>query len=249
MSAVNDPWPPMDATQADRLARVCRFSQIGRCVNSVTHDVNNYLGAIMAYAELVAMEPGLSDDAQRMLREITGAVRKSSDLIGNLTDLARRDRRDMRVIEPAALAERVLDLRRYELKVGHIRLETAYGSEVKPFSVDLPKAELALMYLVSNAIEAIEPIEDKRVRVEVRAENGCVMFGVADSAEAIPAETCDRMFEPGFTTKDGPHLGMGLFVARAIARAHDGDLDYQPETGFRMRIPVNMRFDLETPPD
>ncbi len=246
---MNDPVPQMDATVADRMARVCRFSQIGRCVNSVTHDVNNYLGAIMAYAELVAMEPGVSDDAQRMLREITGAVRKSSDLIGNLTDLARRDRKDMRVIDPPALAERVLDLRRYELKVGHIRLETVYGSDVKPFSVDLPKAELALMYLVSNAIEAIEPIEDKRVRIEVRGDNGCVVFGVSDSAAAISEDICGKMFEPGFTTKDGPHLGMGLFVARAIARAHEGDLEYQPETGFLMRIPVNMRFDPEMPTD
>ena len=70
----------------EKLTLLFRYAQIGRCVNSVTHDVNNYLGAIMAYAELIGLDAQLPDDSQRMIGEIVSAVRKSSDLINNLTD-------------------------------------------------------------------------------------------------------------------------------------------------------------------
>ncbi len=226
----------------DRSAQIYRFAQIGRCVSSVTHDVNNYLGAIMAYAELVGMDSNLSPESNRMLGEVIGAVRKSSALVNNLTDVARKERLDVRIIDPSTLMERVLDLRRYDMKVGHVTLATEYAPDLVNVTVDLPKIQLAFMYLISNAIEALEETKVKRLDIRVGLVDGVVEFAFKDSAPAIAPDVVQRMFEPYFTTKSKEHLGLGLTLARATIEDHDGELSYAPDRGFLVRIPLNNHY-------
>ena len=232
-----------DSTR-ERYIRMYRYAQIGRCVSSVTHDVNNYLGAIMAYAELVGMDGSLSAESKRMLSEIIGAVRKSSSLVNNLTDVARKERPDVRIVDPANLMERVLDLRRYDMKVGHVALVTEYEPALGNFAVDLPKMQQAFMYLVSNAIEALEPAKIKRLEIRVCRDGDSVSFSFRDSAQPIAVDCREKMFEPYFTTKDTNHVGLGLTIARATVEDHDGDLHYSSDEGFVIRIPIENRYSL-----
>lgn len=220
-----------------RLSRLFRYAQVGRCVNSVTHDVNNYLGAIMAYAELVGLDAGLADDSRRMLNEVVGAVKKSSDLVTALTDIARKEKPDVRVISPVQLMERVLDLRRYEMKVGKVEHETAYDSVEHTLTVDLPKIQLALMYILSNAIEALEEVDDKRIRISLRQAKEGAEFICWDSGLQLPNDVSANLFEPFFTTKSGFHIGLGLTIAREVAQLHDGTLKYSDKEGFVLYLP------------
>ena len=65
-----------DDETREKLARLYRYAQVGHCVSSVTHDVNNFLGAVLAYAELVGLEKNQTPEALRMLGEVMSAVRK-----------------------------------------------------------------------------------------------------------------------------------------------------------------------------
>src|SRR5690606_21030252 len=124
---------------------------------------NNYLGAIMAYAELAGMDKGISADTARMLGEVVNAVKKSSGLVASLTDVARKEKPDVRIMDPAQLVERVLDLRRYDLRVANVTLTTTYDPNLPLLSVNLPRLQLALMYIVSNTIEALDGTERKKL--------------------------------------------------------------------------------------
>ncbi|NIA16378.1 MAG: hypothetical protein GWP08_20145, partial [Nitrospiraceae bacterium] len=66
----------------DRVALLFRYGQVGRCVSSVTHDVNNVLGAIQAYSELLDLDENLSDESRRMTMQIGEGVAKCSALLG-----------------------------------------------------------------------------------------------------------------------------------------------------------------------
>lgn len=225
-----------------RLGRLFRYAQIGRCISSVTHDINNFLGAIMAYAELIDLDGNLCEDSRRMLREITEAVRRSSGLVGNLTDVARRERSDVRIIDPKELVERVVQIRQYDMKTNQVAYTVEAAGPSSNMSVDLPKVQQALMYLVSNAIEALEGADCRRVRLRVENEPRFVELSVWDSGPGIPEESREDVFRPFFTTKGGEHLGLGLTVARQTARAHEGDLFFEPERGFVMRLPKEGRI-------
>ena len=53
-----------------RLMQLHRHAQVGGCVSGIAHDINNLLGAAMAYAELAALDEGVSPDTSRMLEQI-----------------------------------------------------------------------------------------------------------------------------------------------------------------------------------
>ncbi len=221
----------------ERILRLFRFAQLGRCVNSVTHDVNNYLGAILAYVELVGMESTLSAESRRMLREVSGAVNKSSGLITSMTDIARREKPDVRLLEPKDLIDRVVSLRNFDIKFGRVQFQVEYAPGLGTLSVDLPKMQLALLYLFSNALEALALVEDRRLDLRVHAVEDDIEVAIHDSGPGVTPEERDRIFLPFYTTKGVDHLGLGLPSARAILESHHGSLTYDPERGFLMRIP------------
>jgi len=221
----------------ERILRLFRYAQLGRCVNSVTHDVNNYLGAILAYVELVGMESTLSAESQRMLREVAGAVNKSSALITSMTDIARREKPDVRLIEPKDLIDRVVSLRSFDVKFGRVQLQVDYAPSLGTLSVDLPKLQLALLYLFSNALEALANVEDRRMSIRAQTAGSDIELAVHDSGPGVTPEERDRIFLPFYTTKGTDHLGLGLPSARAILELHRGSLTYDAARGFVMRLP------------
>jgi signal transduction histidine kinase len=98
----------------------------------------------------------------------------------------------------------------------------------------------ALRNLLDNATTAAEP--DGRVRLVVRAANGSAVATVLDDGPGIPPAECERIFERfvRLAPKGRPGSGLGLSIAREIARQHGGDLVCDPvERGasFTLRLP------------
>ena len=216
----------------DKIRRLFRHAQVGNCVSSVTHDVNNLLGAIMAYSELVGLDQGLSPDSARMLEEVSGAAAKCSALVNNLTDIARRERPDVRVVTPRELVERAVALRRYDIKTARIDIDIAAPNNLPTVEVDLPKLERALMFLLTNGIEAVAEAEVKRLRITFCRREGGVEIVLWNSGPPVDEADRDRIFDPFFTTKGEEHLGLGLSIARETLRGQQGDLVYDPARGF-----------------
>jgi len=217
---------------------VFRHVQVGRCVSSVTHDVNNHLGVIMAYAEILALDLKLNEDSQNMLDEIVSGVHRSSALINSLTDIARdRKRPDIRVMGLDQLLPRVLDLQRYDFKVRHIELEERIETGLPTMAMDLAKLQLAFLHLIGNMLEAVAEVEEKRARVTLATEEEGFRVAMWDSAPHIPEQDREKVFEPFFTTKNGAHLGLGLPAARRVIEEHGGRLTYEPDEGFVTWLP------------
>ena len=226
----------------ERIMRVFRAGQVGSCVSSVTHDINNYLGAIIAYTDLLGMAAGVSAESQRMLGQIAGASQKCSTLVTSLTSIARKERPDVGMVDVARMCEQVVEIRRYNLRTSQISIEISCQDGIPSIVVDVPKVKMALLYLIANAAEAVEEIEPRRVRLETIKAGDGVEIVVWNSGPIIPDGERERMFEPFFTTKPSPHLGLGLTAARDIARDHDGDLTYIPDRGFVLRLPMGIHL-------
>lgn len=229
-----------------RIAELVAQGQTGRWLSSVAHDINNCLGAVMAYAELVSLEPSLSQDSSRMLAEIIRAAQKASLLLNHFVDLSRNRPSPARRVFPAKLLEQTLDLRRHDIKKAGATLETDFEQGLDAIAVDLPKMEHAILYVISNAIEAVEKAETRRIRVTLRRSDKALEIAFWNSGAAVPEQDRQRMFEPFFTTKRGPHLGLGLPLAREIARLHGGQLTYSPERGFLLYVPHQNPFTDKT---
>ena len=223
----------------DALMEAYRFGEVGRCVNSVTHDANNSLGVILAYSELVGMEQGIPDEAQRMLNEIAVATRRVSEQLSWLTEVARPVVAAKSTVRVSTLVDRAVALRHYELKHQHVDLRICISEDLPEVVVEVPAIERALIYVLANALDAVSDGDEKWIAVDGAAEAGGVNVHVRDSADPIPTDTAASMFEPLFTTKGGNHLGLGLHAARVAAEASGGSLAYAPGLGFTFSLPVS----------
>jgi signal transduction histidine kinase len=82
------------------------------------------------------------------------------------------------------------------------------------------------------------------VRVRARTEDGAFELSVANAGEPIPASTLSRLFHPFTRASDRPMqegLGLGLYIASEIAKAHGGALTVlsdRVETRFTFRMPL-----------
>ena len=227
----------------DLLNRLYRYSEVGHCVNCVTHDVNNYLGAVSAYAELVGLESeALNDEARRMLNEIVNAVAKCSSLLTAITEIAREERESSDIVDVAQLAQEVVDLRAYDLRTSRVDVATEHESNIPSVEADRPRLKLAFMYVIVNAMEALKGQQrDRRFRLFTRVDGDVIEVRMWNSAPPIPADEVEKYFEPFVTTKGEKHIGLGLAIARAVARQHHGDLTYDPEQGFLFHLPRRSR--------
>lgn len=234
MARLNNPEP---SETDDFLDGIVKHAQAGRCVNGVTHDINNYLGAIMAYAELVQMDPALKAESSRMLSEILSAVRKSTSLLGTLTTIARKDQPNISIVDPSQLVERVLAVGDYEMKINHVSLQTTIQENMGAIILDEPRITRSLIALVMNALNLVDESEDKRLHVSVQADAETVEIVLSTSVDPLPEPEQESLFNPIRESGPSAPYWLGLHEAREVARSHKGDLVYDPARGFVMRLP------------
>jgi signal transduction histidine kinase len=206
------------------------------------HDLRNPLASIDAGAALLAREK-LEGKARTILPLMQKSVRRMANLIDNVLDLARgrlagglalKRNRD-EPLEPA-LAQVVEELRA-AWPERPIEADMQLDS---PVDCDPARIAQLLSNLLANALVH----GNGPVRVTARSEGGALELAVANGGAPIPPEVMARIFQPFYrAAADGNRqgLGIGLYIASEIARAHGGTLSVtsdDTETRFTLRVPA-----------
>ncbi|MEI4271426.1 HAMP domain-containing sensor histidine kinase [Klenkia sp. LSe6-5] len=221
--------------------RAARRAEAGMrdLLGDAAHELRTPLAAVQASVETV-----LRTDPDRARREelLAGAVRelqRSGRLVADLLDVARFDSGD-----PPALHRRPTDLA--ELARGSAQRVggpvEVHGPTVRA-DVDPDRVGQVLDNLLRNAVRAAGP--RGRVRVELGGAGGTATLDVVDDGPGVPAEQRERIFDrlvrlDAARVRDGG-AGLGLPIARALARAHGGDVTCEPVAAgacFRVRLPM-----------
>ena len=209
------------------------------------HDLRNPLAAMDAGAKLLLKAP-LDDRSASVVSLIQRSCTRIAGLIGNLLDFARGRLGGGLVLNRVAESRlgESLDQVVAELRAAWpdraIRMETALD---RPVFCDRDRVAQLFSNLLANALThgaAGGPVE-----VRARSDDGGFELSVANPGEPIPPQTIDRLFQPFSRRADGmPNagLGLGLYIASEIARAHDGTLSVsstESETRFTFRMPAH----------
>jgi two-component system C4-dicarboxylate transport sensor histidine kinase DctB len=221
-----------------------RAAVYGTIARWLLHDLRSPVQALSLVAELLP-EPGADTDSdlQATLRDSTRQLAAYVDLL----DHATRTIPESAVPRPVVLSDVLTFLSRlYDSCRSPTRLDLsrAIGRPIPAVTGDEDALEHALLNLVMNAVEAIGDRDNGRIDVSAVAGPGAVELIVDDNGPGVPAEICDRLFEPHVTTKrrSARATGLGLTVARYLLECSGGTLTYAPKAApgarFVARVPT-----------
>lgn len=225
----------------DRLAESQRRERTFLMV--VSHELRTPVTAIRGHIE--ALREGLAEDAEARDASLE-VIRTESDrlarLVGDVLDLARLDARQFTLeqdeVEMQRLVEQAYQAFSEEARRRGIEYERSFRAE-PVIQTDGDRVLQIVSNLLGNAFSWTP--DGGKVELTLAAGNGTVSVAVADSGPGIAREERDRIFRP-FYTRDGSGTGLGLPIARGLARALGGELRLESEVGrgsrFELRLPA-----------
>src|SRR2546422_219520 len=136
--------------------------------------------------------------------------------------------------EIAALSDiigRVREIAQPRLSLSNIRAQISVAERLPPIRADVTQLEMALLNLVTNALDAMPDGGTLSITAAPRLDG--IRVEVADTGPGIPADIIERLFDPWVTTKPtGQGTGLGLAIVHDVVRAHGGSVSaYNQATG------------------
>jgi predicted ATPase/signal transduction histidine kinase len=234
------------STQAE-LARVARLTTMGELAASLSHEINQPLGAIVTLGEaglrwLNREEPDL-DEARDALSHMVRDAERAGGVIRGLRALAKKSGPQVAKLDINDAIREVLTLTRSELQRHGVAVRTEPSADDRPAFGDRVQLQQVLLNLIMNAVESMSAVTDRPKMLTITSEpiepDG-LLVAVEDTGTGIDPAIADRIFDSFITTKP-EGMGMGLSICRSIIAAHGGRISASPRvpygTVFRFTVP------------
>jgi len=251
------------------LRRAEKMEALGLLAGGVAHDLNNVLGVLVGYSELLLLEFPEESPYREHLSNIHQSGHSAAAIIQDLLTLGRRG---VAISEVVGLNEIIAaDVQTPEFK--RLRLnhpEVTFRTELDPGLLNMKGSPVHLgktvMNLIINALEAISGPGAVLIRTENRyldkpargydevVEGDYVVLEVSDNGKGISPDDLEKIFEPFYTRKvmGRSGTGLGLTVVWGTVKDHHGYIDVQSTEGkgstFTIFFPV-IREERNTHPE
>lgn len=224
------------------------FNQASRFSADAAHELKTPLTILQGELERTLQHAEAGSEVQQSLSSLLDEVQRLSGIVRKLLLLSLADAGQMRLHRVGVnlselLMEMVEDI---ELLAPDLNVQTDIVPKLH-VEGDRDLLVQVLQNLVGNAIKYNLP--NGWIRIEAYARGVCVVVTVSNSSKDIPASERERIFDR-FYRGDPAHsstvegTGLGLSLAREIARAHNGNLTLDPTSGgqtvFTLTLPIRM---------
>jgi len=214
----------------EELAQANRLASLGQITAGVAHEINQPVAAIRTFAEngTTLIDRDAPEKARENLARIVDLTVRIGTITGELRAFARRRAGAGGTAPLGSVLDGTL-LLLGERARGVVRVEIEARLLVTPLVGDRTRLEQVLINLVQNAIEAVDGRRDPRVILTAALVEGAIELVVADNGPGLDPAIVASLFTP-FASAKPEGLGLGLAIARDIAREFGGDIVYRPGT-------------------
>jgi signal transduction histidine kinase len=200
-----------------------KLAAMGQISAGIAHELNNPLGVITMYSNIILEEIDKNDPHRKDLEIIVEQANRCKGIVGGLLNFARKSKINPQEVNAVDLVKRSL----MSLVIPD-SIETKVNEKVPNpiFIVDSEQMIQVLTNLEKNAVEAMPNGGKLTIGVEGDDEN--IVIHISDTGIGIAEENLDKLFTPFFTTKEpGKGTGLGLSLIYGIVKMHKGKIDVQ----------------------
>ena len=217
---------------------------MGQLAAGVAHEINNPLGVILCYVDLLKRELADFPQGLKDLAVIEKQALNSKRIVSDLLQFARSHESAKKPAGLNDMINEVVQLLAHQFKKQKVRVTMHLSDEIPRINLDLNKIKQVLINLLMNACQAIESSGEVRISSEWLAVQKKAEIRIRDDGHGIVPSIKARIFDPFFTTKAaGQSTGLGLSVSYGIIQDHGGEITVESEPGqwtcFTVRLPAD----------
>jgi PAS domain S-box-containing protein len=242
-----------DITETKNLQRQLvnaeKLASLGTLAAGVAHEINNPLGVILGFCELLLRKTEKGTQQYEDLQTIERQGLLCKETVENLLSFARveKQRRDYSDIN--AGIEEIAKIVRHLLEKNGITLVLELSENLPLVKGDARQLQQVFLNLITNAMAAMENGGNLTIRTFLECSTRRAVALFQDTGTGIPPDDIDHIFEPFFTTKpEGQGTGLGLFVSYGIITSYGGTIECastpatalgkQPGSTFTVKLPT-----------
>lgn len=229
-----------------RLDQSQRMTALGELVSTTTHEFNNVLMTIINYAKM-GMRHDDKETRDKAFEKINKAGMRAAKITNSVLGMARNRSEHFEMTDIAKIIDESMVLLEREMQKYRISVDMQID-DVPEVSAIGNQIQQVLMNLLINARQAMSEGGQLVIKLQKNAQNGTVDLSVRDYGPGIEQEKLRRIFEPYYTTKNGPDetgkggTGVGLATCKNIIEAHGGKIRVESSVGkgtcFTLMFPI-----------
>lgn len=227
------------------LAHSSRLTLMGQMASALAHELGQPLNACLGYVGgmhlRLAQGTAEKNDLEFALGKMEESLQQAAAIVRNVRSFAKRQISEHQDTDMQDLMEKTLSLVSPQLRAAGVAVDVAFPVERPRIACNPVEVQQVLVNLIVNAMDALEgsPQGHRHIALQVDHErHEGVSITITDNGPGIGRRDQLRLFETYFSTKrDG--LGMGLHIAKTLAEAHRGSLEFlgnAPGARFRFTL-------------
>lgn len=221
----------------ERLTRAERLAAVGQVAAGVSHEIDNPVGIILGYAQLLLEDMAPDDFRRDDVQAIIDECLRCKRITGGLLGLSRTGARQWEPVDLSELIEGTWASLQPQKLFRQIEFSMQLDDDVPRLIGDADRLRQVLVNLLLNGVQALN--EQGQIQIKLKAFSSGAEILVDDDGPGISIAQRETIFDPFFSTKEkGKGTGLGLAICRKLIEEHGGSIEAldSPLGGARIRI-------------
>ncbi len=228
----------------DRMLQSERLTAMGKLSGEIAHEINNPLGGILLYANLIREDFPAGHEARKNLDKIIKLATKCRIIARGLLDFGRSSSQGYAPVDLNHVIREMFSLIEEQQIFSEIATRFHLEDSLPHLVGDRGQLEQVILNLMINAAEAMEGRGELLVSTRSFRKPPRIQLVVEDSGPGIPEESRLKIFEPFYTTKQsGEGTGLGLSITHGIVQRHGGRISVETGRSGGALFSVNLPLD------
>ena len=220
-----------------------KMSSLGKLAAGIAHEINNPLGGIVIFTNMMLEEMDESDPRREDIKRIISEAARCKNIVKGLLDFSRQTDSKMSVNDLNKIIAQTMVILENQAIFHNIKVIKNYDSALPLVKCDRIRISQAFLNMILNAVDAMGKKGEFTIRTSYNKKREMAVIEFTDTGCGIPEEIQNKIFDPFFSTKEvGKGTGLGLSMSYGIIKDHNGTINVKSRTGegatFIIELPI-----------